>query len=84
MEQDIAAIKKRLETKIRETNSGLKEYTRDQVDRIEGKLTADVHRLDGRMRSLERLMWNRLGVFLAGTVVGVLVSMAVLLVFSMR
>ncbi|AZQ68918.1 hypothetical protein EF888_18370 [Silicimonas algicola] len=74
MDEDVQALKKRLETKIRENASDLKEFTRERTDQAMLELRSEIGRVDMRISGLERLLWNRFATFLAGAVFGVAVS----------
>lgn len=70
MDEDVLAVRKRLETKIRETSNELKEFGRERIDQATREWKSEIARLDMRLVSLERLVWNRMFVFLAGFVSG--------------
>jgi len=74
MNDDMQTIKKRLETKIRENRYELKELSRENCSQIERKLGSEIRRLDFRMASLERLVWNRLLVFFVGFFIGLVIA----------
>ncbi len=74
MDEDLQAIKKRLETKIRENSHELKEFSRERADQTAGEMRADIRRLDMRMSGLEKLLWNRLLTFAAGAIFGLAIA----------
>lgn len=74
MDDDIHTVKKRLETKLRESSYELREFSRENSAQIERKLTSEIGRLDLRMRSLERLIWNRTGVLFVGILIGIIMA----------
>ena len=72
--QDINAIKKRLETKIRLSQNELKEFTREKLELSERQIKSDIGRLDMRMRSIENLISKRITVFILGAIFGALLA----------
>lgn len=74
VDEDFQAIKKRLEIKIREQSHELKEYSRERAEQTVREMRSEIGRLDFRVSGLERLLWNRLFVFLAGAIFGLTVA----------
>ncbi len=74
MDEDLQAIKKRLETKIREQSHELKEFSRERAEQTVREMRSEIGRLDFRVSGLERFLWNRLFVFLAGAIFGLTVA----------
>lgn len=81
-DEDIAAIKKRIERKIFENSHALKEQFRNEMLELERRRFSDTQRLDLRLSSLEQLLWKerRIGsrqiFFFLGVVAGIIIAMA--------
>ena len=68
--------KRRVEAKIQANKVEAREFARDRVDQLRKELKDDIGRLDFRMATVERLIWNRLFVFGAGFLAsGILISL---------
>lgn len=84
MDEDLQAIKKRLETKIRENSHELKDFSREKADQTVREMRSEIGRLDMRMSGLERLLWNRLFVFAAGAIFGLVIAVTGLTLVTIR
>ncbi|MEP5770921.1 hypothetical protein [Nisaea sp.] len=82
MDEDLQAIKKRLETKLRENSHELKEFSRERTEQMAREMKSEIGRLDMRMSGLERLIWNRLLVFAAGVFLGLAMAAIGLMLLS--